>query len=131
MQVVVNIGSVANFDEVLKTGVATSFKITGEFVPSPAKGQKIELQVKTAEHAVIILGGCEAKKYPMAGQGHTVEKLRESAHLRPRTNLIGCVARIRNNLAYATHIYFQSNGFQYIHTPLLTASDCEGAGEMF
>lgn len=116
----------------MKTGVATSFRITGEFVPSPAKGQKVEIQVKPdASHSVTILGGCEAKKYPMAGKGHTVETLRESAHLRPRSNLIGCVARIRNNLAYATHIYFQSNGFQYIHTPLLTASDCEGAGEMF
>jgi len=111
LQVVVSAGSIPNFDEVLKTGTSTSFKITGELIPSPAEGQKIEMIVKTGVHKVEIIGSCDAKKYPMAKKSHTIEKLRENAHLRPRSNLIGCVARIRNNLAYATHIYFQTNGF--------------------
>ena len=67
----------------------------------------------------------------MAKKKHSMEFLREKAHLRPRTNVMGAVARIRNQLAYATHQFFQKHGFQYVHTPLITASDCEGAGEMF
>lgn len=78
-----------------------------------------------------MLGRCDAGKYPLAGKRHSVEYLREIAHLRPRTNLIGAVTRVRNNLAYATHLFFQQRGFLYIHTPIITASDCEGAGQMF
>jgi asparaginyl-tRNA synthetase len=77
------------------------------------------------------MGKCDAGKYPLAGKRHSVEYLREIAHLRPRTNLIGAVTRVRNNLAYATHLFFQQRGFLYIHTPIITASDCEGAGQMF
>ena len=84
------------------------------------------------KHTAEILGHCDAGKYPLGGKKrHTVEYLREIAHLRPRTNLFGAVTRVRNNLAYATHLFFQQRGFQYIHTPIITASDCEGAGQMF
>jgi len=80
---------------------------------------------------VKILGTCEGKTYPLARKGHGLEFLREKAHLRPRTNTFGAVTRVRNNLAFATHLFFQTRGFQYIHTPIITASDCEGAGQMF
>lgn len=77
------------------------------------------------------LGPCDAATYPMAKKKQSMEFLREKAHLRPRTNTIGAVARIRNALAFATHKFFQEKGFYYVHTPIITASDCEGAGEMF
>ena len=79
-----------------------------------------------------VLGTCDQSTYPLAGKKfHSPEYLRGIAHLRPRTNLISAVARMRNALAYSTHLYFQSIGFQYVHTPIITASDSEGAGEMF
>jgi len=132
LQVVVS-NTFPNFEEILKCDVATSFRIRGKFVKSPAKGQAIEMQVNDPnEHYVKILGRNEnTKEYPLSKKGHTKEFLREIAHLRPRTKFIGSVARIRNSLAFATHIYFQSRGFFYVHTPIITASDCEGAGEMF
>lgn len=80
---------------------------------------------------VVQVGVCDAAQYPMAKKKQSFEFLRDKAHLRPRTNTIGAVARIRNALAYATHRFFQENGFLYVHTPIITASDCEGAGEMF
>ena len=102
-------------------------------IKSPAKGQLFELQVCKVDrgHFAKILGQCDPKAYPLAKKHHTQEYLREIAHLRPRTNLIGAMTRVRNNLAYATHQFFQTRGFQYIHTPIITASDCEGAGQMF
>ena len=116
-------------------------------VESPAKGQKIEVMVSK----VLYVGNCNAKEYPIAKKGHTLEFLRGQSHLRPRTNLvtfsscralitpihlicciqISSVMRIRNTLAYATHQFFQDGGFRYLHSPIITASDCEGAGEMF
>ena len=80
---------------------------------------------------LVHVGICDASTYPMAKKKQSMEFLREKSHLRPRTNTIGAVARIRNALAYATHSFFQSKGFLYVHTPIITASDCEGAGEMF
>ena len=80
---------------------------------------------------VLHVGLSDAATFPIAKKKTTFEYLREKAHLRPRTNTIGAVARIRNALAYATHKFFQDNGFLYVHTPIITASDCEGAGEMF
>ena len=125
--------SVPNFQDLLKCDVATSFRIAGKIIKSPAKGQAIELQVNDIEgHYVKILGtNQDPKIYPLAKKGHTYETLREIAHLRPRTRFIGAITRIRNALAFATHLYFQNRGFLYIHTPIITASDCEGAGEMF
>jgi asparaginyl-tRNA synthetase len=102
-------------------------------IKSPAKGQAFELQVSRPDrgHYAKVVGHCDAGKYPLAKKRHTNEYLREIAHLRPRTNTIGAVTRIRNNLAFATHLFFQQRGFLYIHTPIITASDCEGAGQMF
>lgn len=115
----------------MKSGVATSFEIKGKLIKSPGKNQVIEMNVSAATHHIKIHGACDNKNYPLAGKHLKPETLRDIAHLRPRTNLIGAVARIRNNLALATHLFFQSRGFLYIHTPIITASDCEGAGEMF
>jgi asparaginyl-tRNA synthetase len=113
--------------------VGTSVQFKGTLIKSPAKGQLFELQVSRADrgHFAKILGHCDAGKYPLAKKKHTNEFLREIAHLRPRTNLFGAMTRVRNNLAYATHQFFQQRGFLYIHTPIITASDCEGAGQMF
>lgn len=83
------------------------------------------------EHYVKILGTADNKKYPLAAKFHKPETLRDIAHLRPRTNLIGAVSRVRNNLIMGTHLFFQSRGFINVHTPIITASDCEGAGSMF
>ena len=131
LQVVVD-SSMPNFEEVAKCKVGTSFKCKGKLIKSPAKGQLVELQVCSAErHAVKIIGECSGADFPLAKKKHSVEYLRDIAHLRPRTKLISAVTRVRNNLAYATHRFFQERGFLYIHTPILTASDCEGAGEMF
>jgi asparaginyl-tRNA synthetase len=92
-------------------------------------GQKVELKAS----AVLHVGPCDnsANNYPLAKKKQSFEFLREIAHLRPRSNTIGAVSRIRNALAYATHTFFQQNGFLYVHTPIVTCSDCEGAGEMF
>lgn len=91
--------------------------------------QKVELKAEK----ILWLGKCDngRGKYPLSKKGQSMESLRERLHLRPRTNIIGAVARIRNALAHATHTFFQSRGFLYVHTPLITTSDCEGAGEMF
>jgi asparaginyl-tRNA synthetase len=102
-------------------------------VKSPAKGQAIEMLIDDAEnHLVEILGeNGDPKNYPLAGKFHSMEHLRTILHLRPRTNIISSMARLRNSLSFATHSYFQELGFLYVHTPLITTSDCEGAGEMF
>ena len=91
--------------------------------------QKVELKADK----VLWVGKCDNSrdKYPLSKKGQSMESLRERLHLRPRTNLIGAVARIRNALAHATHTFFQSRGFVNVHTPIITTSDCEGAGEMF
>jgi len=117
-------------DEIMNSGTTGAcVLVTGIIVESPSKkGQLTEMQASK----VVLLGGVtDPKTYPMAKKRHTVEKLRDIAHLRPRSNLIACVTRCRNACAYATHRFFQERGFMYIHAPLITASDCEGAGEMF
>lgn len=111
--------------ESLSTGVSIS--ATGTIAESPGKNQQYELQAKTVE----IIGACDPEVYPLQKKRHTFEFLRTIAHLRPRTNTIGAVARVRNALAYATHRFFQERGFIYVHTPIITGSDCEGAGKMF
>lgn len=131
LQCVVDSG-MPDFDQISKANVGTSFKIMGKLIRSPAKGQSFELQVCQADtHAVKIIGECPGDSYPLAKKKHSVEYLRELAHLRPRTKMISAVTRVRNNLSYATHKFFQERGFLYVHTPIITASDCEGAGEMF
>ena len=109
----------------LNTGTAVIIK--GALVPSPASGQKIEID--SAE--IRISGEAPAETYPLQKKQHSMEFLREIAHLRPRTNTFGAVARVRNRLAFAIHEFFQKNNYQYVHTPIITASDAEGAGEMF
>lgn len=132
LQVVVE-STVENFDQVLKCGAGCSFKFRGLVVESPAKGQKVELQVKDPARGdkVEVFGVTDAAKYPLAKKEHTREYLREIAHLRPRSQLMGAVSRVRSQLAMATHRFFQERGYLYVHTPIITASDCEGAGEMF
>ncbi len=111
--------------EKISTGAALS--VTGKIVKSPGKGQSLEMQADTIE----IIGLCDTETYPLQKKRHSFEFLRTIAHLRPRTNTLGAVARIRNRLAFAVHQFFQERGFYYVHTPIITASDCEGAGEMF
>jgi len=132
LQIVVD-KSLPNFEEVSKNTAGASFRIKGKFIKSPAKGQAIEVQCNDAEnHYVKIVGPVlESKTYPMSKKGHTLEYLREIAHLRPRSKYVSAMVRVRNSLAHATHLFFQSRGFFNIHTPIVTASDCEGAGEMF
>ena len=105
----------------------TSIRVTGELVPSPAKGQRFEFRVKTFE----VVGLCDAESYPLQKKGHTLEFLREILHLRPRSNTIGAALRVRSVAAMAIHTFFQNEGYYYLHTPIITTSDCEGAGAMF
>lgn len=115
-----------NFAELCKLGISTSLHVQGTLVASPGAGQSFEL--KAAE--IIIEGNCPAD-YPLQKKRHSFEYLRTIAHLRPRTNTFSAVFRLRSVLAYAIHQYFQERNFVYVHTPIITASDCEGAGEMF
>jgi len=109
----------------LTTGAAIS--VVGELVPSLGKGQKVEVKAKTIE----VLGDSDPEKFPLQPKKHSLEFLREIAHLRFRTNTFGAVFRVRNTLAYAIHRFFNDRGFVYLHTPIITASDAEGAGETF
>jgi len=105
----------------------SSIKVDGILVESMGKGQSVEIQAKKLE----IFGTADPEQYPLQKKGHTLEFLREKAHLRPRTNTFGAVLRVRSALAFAIHKFFQERGFFYLNTPLITASDCEGAGAMF
>ena len=113
-----------NLLDSISTGAAVSVK--GTIVESLGGNQKVELAVTSLE----LVGSCP-NDYPLQKKRHTVEFLREQAYLRPRTNLFGAVTRVRNTMAFAVHQFFQENGFEYVNTPLITASDCEGAGEQF
>ncbi|MCH8989220.1 MAG: asparagine--tRNA ligase [Chloroflexi bacterium] len=109
----------------LTTGCSVS--VEGVLVESPGQGQKYEVQARSLE----VLGGSDPETYPLQKKRHSPEFLREIAHLRPRTNTFGAMARVRNSMAYAIHTFFQDRGFQFIQTPIITASDAEGAGSMF
>ena len=102
-------------------------KAVGTIVPSLGKGQAVEMQATS----ITILGDSDAEKYPLQPKKHSLEFLREIAHLRFRTNTFGAVFRVRHTLAFAVHKFFHDKGFIYMHTPVITASDAEGAGEMF
>lgn len=124
--------AIEGFEKLKDEGVGTSLQFVGTLIESPKKGQKHELQVNDNDkHSMKIFGTCPQGENPLPKKKHTKEYLREIMHLRPRTNLIGIVSRIRNSLSIATHEFFQKRGFLYVHTPMITASDCEGAGEMF
>ncbi|CAN5459343.1 asparagine--tRNA ligase [soil metagenome] len=120
--------SLPNYAEILqRVATGASVVVLGTLVESPASGQALEVRASSVE----ILGDNGGEDYPLQKKRHSFEFLREIAHLRSRTNTFGAIARVRNRLAFAIHEYFQARGFQYIHTPIITASDCEGAGEMF
>ena len=115
------------FQELYRCNTGSAIQATGLLRESPAKGQKFEMEVSE----IIIFGEAEPETYPLQKKGHTLEFLREISHLRPRTNTFGAVFRLRNILAASVHEFFQSRGFLWIHTPIITASDCEGAGDLF
>lgn len=126
LQIVVALGK---FDDSLLKRVTTgaALKVQGSLVASPGKGQRVELQAESLE----VLGISDAEKYPLQPKRHSLEFLREIAHLRFRTNTFASVFRVRNALAFAIHKYFNERGFVYLHSPVITASDAEGAGETF
>ena len=115
-------------DEILKLTAGCAVEATGTIVPSPAKGQPFEMQAT----AIKVIGWVDdPDTYPISPKHHTMEYLREVAHLRPRTNVIGAATRVRHTLAKAIHRYFDDNGFFWVNTPIITSSDAEGAGALF
>lgn len=118
--------SLSNFEEIQKLHIGSAIKAHGKIVKSQGAGQNFEMQLTSYE----LCGDCP-EDYPIQPKRHTREFLREQAYLRPRTNLYGAIFRVRSTAAYAIHKYFQDNGYVYFHAPIITASDCEGAGEMF
>jgi asparaginyl-tRNA synthetase len=126
LQIIAKKDALPNYAEVQRLSTGASIVVEGALVPSQGKGQKWELMARDIE----IIGVAD-ETYPLQKKGHTPEFMREIAHLRPRSNLFGCVFRVRSRLAFAVHQFFQERGFVYIHTPIITGSDCEGAGELF
>jgi len=115
-----------NFDEIAKLNVGSSLVVRGNLVETPQAKQPFEIKATSIE-----IEGASTPEYPLQKKRHSFEFLRTIAHLRPRTNTFSAVFRVRSLLAYAIHKFFQENGFVYVHTPIITSSDCEGAGEMF
>ena len=118
--------SLENYGEIQRLTTGSAIRVEGELVPSEGKGQTWEVVARRLD----ILGRAD-ESYPLQKKGHTPEFLREIAHLRPRSNLFGSVFRVRSRLAFAIHEFFQERDFVYVHTPVITGSDCEGAGELF
>jgi len=118
--------AIPGYEAIAKMSTGASVEVRGKLIPSPAAGQRWEMRA-----ASLKLLGEAPDDYPLQKKGHSAEFLRSIAHLRPRTNLYGAVFRMRSRLAYAVHRFFQERDFIYVHTPIITASDCEGAGEMF
>ena len=123
------VADLTRFDDELMKKITTGscLHVTGTLVESQGKGQVVEVQAQEIE----LYGTADPETYPLQKKGHSLEFLREIGHLRPRTNYFGCVLRLRHAMAFAIHKYFNDRGFYYFHTPLITASDAEGAGEMF
>ena len=117
------------FDDQLLKQISTgaALKITGTLIESQGKGQRVEIKVRE----MTVHGGADPDTYPIQPKKHSLEFLREKAHLRVRTNTFSAIMRVRSALSFAVHQYFQKNGFFYVHTPIITGSDAEGAGEMF
>lgn len=126
LQIVFEDSKINNFKEVTKYNVGAAIIVTGNIILTPEAKQPFEIHA-----ASITLEGASAPEYPLQKKRHTLEYLRSVAHLRPRTNTLSAVFRVRSVAAYAIHKFFNENGFVYVHTPIITASDCEGAGEMF
>jgi asparaginyl-tRNA synthetase len=127
LQVVVDKGNEAVDRELERLSTGASVRAEGPLVQSPGKGQSVELHADTLE----VIGEASPEEYPLQKKRHSFEFLRDIAHLRPRTNTFGAIARVRNDLSFAVHKFFQENDFLYVHTPIISTSDCEGAGEMF
>ncbi len=127
LQIVIDASVPGYADAIKQVTTGTSIAIEGEIKDSPAKGQRIEVHATSLR----VLGEADPLKYPLQKKGHSFEFLREIAHLRPRTNTFGAITRVRNAAATAIHNFFQSRGFCYIQSPIITTSDCEGAGQMF
>ncbi len=126
IQVVVDLQKIAE-EQLKPVTTGACLRVDGRLVASPGSGQGVEVQAERIE----IYGTADPESYPLQKKGHSLEFLREIAYLRPRTNTFGAVYRIRHAMAYAIHEFFHKNGFYYFHTPIITASDCEGAGAMF
>ena len=126
LQVVMDANALANYKEIAGQNVGTALSVTGTVVLTPEAKQPLEIKA-----AAIAVEGPSTPDYPLQKKRHTVEYLRTIQHLRPRTNLLSATFRVRSVAAYAIHTFFQNRGFVYVHTPIITASDCEGAGEMF
>src|SRR3954464_12230046 len=126
LQVVLDTGVVSP-EVVAQITTGACLSVEGELTASPGKGQSVELKAR----AVTVHGGAEPEHYPLQKKKHTLETLREIGHLRPRSNTFGAVFRVRNALAFAIHKFFQERGFLYVHAPLISSSDAEGAGQMF
>lgn len=125
LQIIVDV-TLPDYENIDQITTGASVKVSGKLVESAGKGQQWELQADGVE----LIGASDAS-YPLQKKGHSPEFLREIAHLRPRSNLFGCIFRLRNRLSYAIHNFFQERNFILVHTPIITASDCEGAGELF
>ena len=121
-------GALPNYADIVEFSTGCAVAIEGKLVESQGKGQAVEIQ---AESVSLVGGIDDPESYPIAKKRHTFEYLRSVAHLRPRTNTFGAIARVRHGLAQAVHNYFHKNGFFWVNTPIITASDCEGAGELF
>ncbi len=126
IQIIVD-ADLQNYEQVLSLNTGAAIEVIGPLVVSPGKGQAFEIQGRQLK----IYGNAPGDSYPLQKKGHTLEFLREIAHLRPRTNTMGCVFRVRNGLAQAVHHFFQKRHFHYLHAPIITASDAEGSGELF
>ena len=126
LQVVMEAGSLENYKDIAAQNVGAALIVTGTVVLTPEAKQPLELKATAIE-----VEGTSTPDYPLQKKRHSVEFLRTIQHLRPRTNLFSATFRVRSVAAYAIHQFFQERGFVYVHTPIITASDCEGAGEMF
>ena len=126
LQIVMEAGSLENYKDIAAQNVGAALIVTGTVVLTPEAKQPLELKASKIE-----VEGTSTPDYPLQKKRHSVEFLRTIQHLRPRTNLFSATFRVRSVAAYAIHQFFQERGFVYVHTPIITASDCEGAGEMF
>jgi len=127
LQVIVSSELEGYRESVLEAQTGAAIEVEGVLVESPGQGQRVELKAEK----FTLVGACSAENYPLQKKRHTNEFLRTIAHLRPRTNTFGAIFRIRNAAAFAVHKYFNERGFLYVHSPIITTSDCEGAGKMF
>ena len=125
LQIIIDV-TLSDYTNINQLTTGSSVAVFGKLVESVGKGQKWELQADGIE-----LIGASDTSYPLQKKGHSQEFLRDIAHLRPRSNIFGCIFRLRNRLSYAVHNFFQERNFILVHTPIITASDCEGAGELF